>query len=372
MIVSMDSTNQSMVPVVTEKRLAPKMARTYQLNMFQTFIGDKNVFPELSNLFMLWDRLPKYSISMKQQEIWRKENKFHIVIFEIEIDDMKYQIEIEPAQIKVRGKYQFFYPSDFESTLELLLRKILTEQDRGIHYKKGDIYQTWVKFSLNDLRKRLKTLGKTRSNSEVRKGLEILSSAKYRIKRNGRKLFTGSIVMDWIEPQNQKYTVNNSDSLQAIMFSNLVSASIASLEFIQYNHDLAARLSPLAKWLFIKLNILFKSAESKPQKAYFGNMFLISQTEIENESCLLRHIIKPSSKRNKIKAAFDELVKHGILFKFNVLSYKEELGGSKIENVYKPGTKKIIDVIYHIRTQSKFGKMMMWNNVRINKLKGNV
>ncbi len=88
MIMSMDSTDQSQAPVEAERRLAPKMERTYQLDMFQTFIGDKNVYPELSNLFMLWDRLPKYSISMKQQEIWRKENKFHIVIFEIEIDDV--------------------------------------------------------------------------------------------------------------------------------------------------------------------------------------------------------------------------------------------------------------------------------------------
>jgi hypothetical protein len=368
----MDSSDQSLIPDETVERLSPKLARTYQLEMFRDFVGDKNITSKFSNLFMIWDRLPKYSISKKYQQILSKENKFEKIIINNEIDGTKYQTEIEPARIEIDGKYKNIYPSDFEFTLELLLRKMLTEQDRGVQLKIGNSYQTWARFSLNDIRKRLKALGKTRSNLEVRIGLEILCKAKYCIKRNGRKIHTGSIIMDWIEPQNEKYTVNQDDSLQAIMFSNLVSASIASLEFIQYNHDIATRLSSLAKWLFIELSISFTGAEAKIQNTYNGNKYKISQAEIENGSCLLKHIIKTSSKRNKVKAAFIEMIKHGILIEFSAQIKNEDLGGSRIENIYKPGSKKIKNVIYHIRAKADFGKMMMWNNVRTKQLKGRV
>jgi len=180
----------------SQRAQPPQVKPSKQFDLFTTFFGDSK---HLSNTIELWDAIPKYAVSARQQNKLRDE-KGALPVYEQEFEyrptvegapqSVPCRVAIQPASIKnPDGSYTQYYPSTDEELVEEVLKKIFTDQQFGIHQANTD--ESWVKFSLNMLQKELKARGKTRNIDQIKNSLEILARAVYEVKFDATGLSSG-------------------------------------------------------------------------------------------------------------------------------------------------------------------------------------
>jgi len=350
----------------------PQPTQSKQFDAFKNLLGDSG---QLSNLIDLWDQIPKYHTPSNVKEHWKETGEIIVYSSQIELDGDVIDIDVEPALIKDSdgsGKASPFYPGTDEEILEHVLRKLLLEQTLGIHTAKP--LSTWVKFNYRILRRELKKIGKTRSHTQIRQSLEIMSSSTVTIKRNGRKVNKMGILANWIDQQaefdnpalSHLEGYQDSDVFTAVRFSDMLSRGIQSGEISQYDYATGASLNnQLARWIMRRISIKFTNAGlDRNLKAISYDLALDT---VENESLLLSGIKEDKNKRKKVKNAIAHLVKKGVLY-YNVdpITHKPE-GNESI--VYEADGMTIHNVVYHLFASRDFITKMKAANKRRKVLK---
>ena len=334
----------------------PQDGNTEQMDIFRTLLSPDNDTSTLSNLLDIWDQIPKYHVTQAEQKNIRAKGNITTVESQVVLSDDKYDIEIKPALIKIDNKTEIYFPSETEEIIESILRKMLLDQNLGIH--KNNPQTTWVKFSIRMIQSELKKIGKSRSHVEIRRSLEILSSSIYVIKRNGKKIHSGGIFSDWIDKQNEDLPADDVDALSAIQFSNMVSKAITTLDFRQYDYLTTSKLkNPVARWLMKRMSIYFKSAGFNVKKGGH-NAFKIDYSTIVAESLLLDSIQNEKNKKKKIRQAIDELIDSDILI-------GKDQSDDEVEIIrYAADKRTIIDITFQLFATNEFAQKMKAANKR--------
>ena len=158
---------------------------------------------DLSNTIELWDAIPKYFVSKKEQNKLRTKDGFLGSLsrdFQIKFnhadsnDENVYvdcSVKIEPALIEKDGEELAFYPAEKEELVESVLRKFFEDQALGIYdAKKRD---AWVRFTLSGIRNELESRGHSASIAEIKESIDILSSTKVSFYIKGEQVYKDSI-----------------------------------------------------------------------------------------------------------------------------------------------------------------------------------
>lgn len=154
------------------KQPPSNLPKSLQYDLFTTFFGEA---AELSNTIELWDAIPKYAVSPRAQNALRSFDKrlpVHEYRFIYATRRSGQRIEsacrvaIQPALIKTKGGYVDFYPSTDEELVDEVIHKIFADQQCGLH--DSDNAESWVRFSVQMVRKELKARSKTRSLDEIK------------------------------------------------------------------------------------------------------------------------------------------------------------------------------------------------------------
>lgn len=219
-----------------EKR--PDMApKSIQYDLFTTFFGDA---AELSNTIELWDTIPKYAVSQRMQNRLRKDGRLHVYeqrfVYATRKDGRRVETEcfvaIQPASIKTRDGYKDYYPSVDEELIEEVIRKIFADQQCGQHNPAN--MESWVRFSVQMIRKELRTRGKTRNADEVKRSIEILRHAHISLYLEGAQepIYSAPILSDVTSVTRQKYLDDPSQTWLARLPA-LISKSVNELSYRQ-------------------------------------------------------------------------------------------------------------------------------------------
>ena len=315
------------------RRSPPEIVdKTKQYDLFTTFFGrDKR---DLSNTIELWDAIPKYAVSPRQQNACRDDNRrlpVHIQEFEyrpshLDTSPATCRLKVQPASIEVEpGQFMDFYPSTDEELIEEVLKKIFSDQQYGVHSVAGN--ESWVRFTLYMIQKELKTRGKTRSVDEIKRSLEIMSRAVVEVEFLGqskRLIYTDPILSSLTRMTRNDY-LQDPKAMWYVRLPAIVSKSINELTYRQFNYATLMSLpTSLSRWFHKRLSHQYTNAG-------LLHPYQIKFSTIERDSGLLHHS-RRSANMKAIDAALDELIKRNVLL--NVSSQEKRRGREIIEVLY--------------------------------------
>ena len=324
------------------KKLPNEPVKSLQYDLFTAFLANDE--SSVSNAIELWDSIPKYFLTAKQQEKLRTSDglaKSYNWEYSYQGKDCK--IRIQPALIvQDDGSDKAFFPSVTEEVVEEALKKILTDQQYGVHNPQKS--ESWVKFSLSMLYKELKEKGKARSRAEIKHAITVLSRCIITLYREGKEVYSGPILSDLVTVDRDKY-LSDTDSYHAARLPAFISHGINQLQYRQFNYARLMECSEqLTRWLYKRLVHRYRHASLL--ETYH---FLFS--DVKQASGLLQ---QGTDRRNrkKLLSALDELQGKEMLLKYETKEVKEG--------------RKIIDVKYTVTAAPNFIKEQKAANKRHN------
>jgi hypothetical protein len=304
--------------------------KSVQYDLFTTFLTNDE--GAVSNAIELWDGIPKYFLTAKQQEKLRTpEGLAQSYQWEYSYQGKSFKVRIQPALIAQKdGRDKAFFPSVTEEMIEEALKKILTDQQYGIHdFARSE---SWVKFSLGMLYKELKERGRARSRAEIKHAITVLSRCILTLYQDEKEIYSGPILSDLVTVNREKYLADT-DSYHAARLPVFVSHGINRLQYRQFNY---ARLmdcdEQLTRWLYKRFVHRYRHASLMD-----NYHFLFS--EVKQASGLLQ---QATDRRNRIKllSALDELKRKNVLLRYTVEEIKDG--------------RKIVDVKYTVTAAPEF------------------
>ena len=301
------------------KKPPTKIQNSLQYDLFSQFVTNDR--SEVSNTLDIWDSIPKYFFTPKQVEKLRTE-KGHADPFswDYEYKDKSCRVVVQPALIKQEeGTYKAFFPSVTEELVEEALKKILSEQSNAFHDTNKS--ETWVKFSLSMVRKELKAKGKARNYLQIKQAIDVMSLCVISLSVDDKEVWKGSILQDLVTVDRKEY-IAATGSYHVARLPLFVSQGINTLEYRQFNYSrLMSCNEQLTRWLYKRLILRFKQAS-------MINDYHLMYSTINRSGLLQQTLLK--NNRSKVASALDELIKIGVLSKYETEARKE---GRKIVDV---------------------------------------
>lgn len=298
----------------------PKNAiQSLQYDLFRQFVT--NDPSDVSNTVEIWESIPKYFFTPKQVEKLRTSNgSAQPYEWEYTYNGVACIVVVQPAQIKQEnGSYKAFFPSTTEEFVEEALKKILSDQQYGIH--DPDNVQTWVRFSLSLLRRELMERGRGRTNQEIKHAISVMNKCNISVVQDGKEVWSGAILQDLVTVGRKEY-LEDTDAHHVARLPLFISQSINRLDYRQFNYDrLMSCNEQLTRWIYKRLINRFKQAS-------IATNYHFMYSELR-ESGLLQQA-RELHNRQKVKSALDELKNRGVLFNYETYERKE---GRKIVDV---------------------------------------
>src|SRR4030095_15898624 len=321
-----------------------------QYDLFTTFFSKDP--RDLSNTIELWDAIPKYAVSPRQQNASRDDNwrlPVHVQEFEyrpshLDTAPVTCRLKVQPASIEIQpGKFMDFYPSTDEELIEEVLKKIFADQQYGMHSVAGN--ESGVRFTLYMIQKELKTRGKSRSIDEIKRSLEIMSQAVVEVEFQGQAKslrYTNLLLSDLTRMTRNDY-LQDPKGMWYGRLPAIVSKSINELTYRQFNYATLMSLpTPLSRWLHKRLSHQYTNAG-------LLHPYQIKFSTIQRDSGLLHHS-RRSANRKAIDSAMSALEKRNV---FLSVSCQEERNG-----------REIVDVLYTLTSHPNFISEVMAANAR--------
>lgn len=346
------------MPRKTVKKPPVKPPQSRQYDLFSTFFGEP---AELSNTIELWDAIPKYAVSARAQNKLRNADGRLPVYEQPFVYSARYKgqrvekscrVEVHPTPIKEKTEdgyvFRDFYPSTDEELVEEVIKKIFADQQSGIH--DPDNTESWIRFSLQMIRKELKVRGKTRSLDEIKRSIDILSTAVIRLYEDGddTPIYTNPILTDVIRVNRQRYLTDGSLTWVAKLPA-LISKSVNELTYRQFNYGVLMSLpTQLARWLHKRLSHNYINASHL-------DSYDILFSSIQRDSGLLPYK-RTRDNLKALEAGFDELVSQNVLFGWE--RREERMAGRGIG-----------DVLYSLQAHSDFIRDVKAANARLKEAK---
>lgn len=332
------------------KKFPEILPQSVQYDLFAHFITNDKT--EVSNSIEYWEFIPKYFFTPQQIKNLRTKSG-HADPFEWHYMDgnTPCKVEIQPALIKQKGgKYLAFFPSTTEELVEEALKKILTDQQYGLHNQKDMTKpETWVRFSLSMIEKELKNKGRGRNRSRIKQAIEIMSKCNITLFRNEQEIWTGPILSELITVGRKEY-IEDTTAHHLARLPIFISYAINSLDYRQFNY---ARLlgcnEQLTRWIYKKLIHRYKQASML-------NDYHFTYSSLENSGLLQQG--RDNDNRRKVLQALDELVKIEVIASYTV-------------DIKKQG-RKIVDITYIIKPTVSFMREQKAANKRATDNKTNL
>lgn len=310
------------------KSVNPQKLELIPLNQQLILFGNRwGQTDDLSNTIELWDAMPKYAFTARRQSTARDERGR----LTVHTQDFTYakracRVEIQPASIKLEnGVYRDFYPSSDEELVEEVLRKIFADQQYGRH--DVDETESWVKFSLQMIRKELKKRNKTRSIQEIKQSIEILAKThiSFYVEDDTTPLYMNTILGDLVRVSREKY-LNDGTAMWWAKLPALISKSINEISYRQFNYaKLMCMKSQLSRWLHKRLSHNYINA-------HYLSPYEILFSSIQRDSGFLTYT-RTNDNVAALEAALSELKENAILMKWE----KQERRGNR---------NKLNDILY--------------------------
>lgn len=301
-----------------------------QYDLFSQFVSNDQT--EVSNTVEVWESIPKYFFTPHQIKKLRTETGHADPYkWDYRYNDIGCTVKIQPALIEQDdGGYKAFFPSVTEELVEEALKKILANQQYGMHDPRN--VETWVRFSLSMISKELKARGRGRTNVQIKHAIEVMASCIITLYKEGKEVWKGSILQDLVTVGRDEYLADTS-AQHIARLPLFISHAINQLEYRQFNYDRFMSCDDqLTRWLYKKLIHRFRQAS-------FMNDYHFMYSGIERDSGLLQQG-RSNDNRRKVIDALDELVRRGILMSYDV-------------GIRKQG-RRITDVKYTVRPGSDF------------------
>ena len=311
-----------------------KEIKSIQFDLFGEFHeNDKN---KVSNTIELWERIPKYFPARTLEKLRPEKGQPDPFEWEYTEGGNKYTVIIQPALIKKNGSYKAYFPCATEELIEETLKKILSDQQYGIHDPKNT--ETWVRFSLSmiyrELKKDKEKKGKekkeekdkknkyrTRSRSEIKHSIEVMNKCNISFLKDGKETWSGAILQDLVTIGREDYLADT-EAHHIARLPLFISHAINRLEYRQFNYDrLMSCNSPLARWIYKRLIHRYIQAN-------FMNDYHFMYSDLKGSGLLQQSI--EGDNRKKALAALDELVRKNVLTRYEP---KNKLDGRKIKDV---------------------------------------
>lgn len=313
-----------------------------QLELFSNFVtNDKDA---VSNTVDFWECIPKYFFTPHQvAKLRTKDGLAQPYEWSYNFNGIPCEVRIQPALLKQEdGSYKAFFPGVTEELVEEALKKILTDQQYGIH--DPDNVETWVKFSLSMIARELKAISRTRDRGQIKHAIKVMSGCILTFYKDGKEVWNGSILQDLLTSDREEY-LTDTDSLHAARLPMFISHAIHYLDYRQFNYGrLMSCNDQLTRWLYKKLIHRYKHAS-------IMNDYHFNYSVIARDSGLLQQD-RINDNRKKVIKALEELVSRGVLTKYKIKKHQEG--------------RKINDVTYTVRPSMEFVKEQKAANKRTN------
>lgn len=313
-----------------------------QMDLFRSLLCNTEVVRDsLSNVFDLWDSIPRYVVSRQQQEKWRRAGTFpllHEVPFHYRGRELT--ATIQPAAVKGKdGVIKSYFPSANEELIEDVLRKIATEQNNGYYDPKD--HRSGVVFTLHMVRRELDRRGHGRTYSEINLSLEIMSGAVIQTTTSDDKdgEFTSkSLYLNNLFRVSKSRLAEDPQAKWFVDFHPFASRALDELTYRQFNYArLMNHKNQLTRWLNKVLSLKYINAS-------FLHPFEIRLSTITRDSGLLSGYGRVRDAITAVDTAFDELQ-----------NCAPPLLGCKPEKRSIEGLRgKILDVIYTLHPSKEF------------------
>ena len=234
-------------------------------------------------------------------------------------DDM--EIRIQPALVEQPdGRFLAFFPGVTEELVEEALKKILSDQHYGMHLP--DQLETWVRFSLQMIKRELQAKHRSRSIDQIKHAVEVMSSCVLTLSKDGKEVWKGSILQDLVTVGREEYMSDN-NALHVARLPLFISQAINRLDYRQYNyHHYLECNEQLARWLYKQLIHRYRQASD-------SNTYHFLYSTLARNSALLQQK-RPVDNRRKVISALEELKRCKILRSYQARMEKD---GSKIMDV---------------------------------------
>ncbi len=342
------------MPRKTVNKPPAESPQSRQYDLFSNFFGDA---AELSNTIELWDSIPKYAVSARTQNQMRSaegrlpvyEQRFvYTTRYKGQRVKKSCRAEVYPTPVKTKNGRVDFYPSTDEELVEEVIKKIFSDQQSGIHDPARA--ESWVRFSLQMIRKELKARGKTRSLDEIKRSIDILSTSVIRLYEEGddTPVYTNPILTDVTRVNRQRYLTDGSLTWVAKLPA-LISKSLNELTYRQFNYGVLMTLpTQITRWIHKRLSHNYINAS-------LLDSYDILFSSIQRDSGFLTYKRTRDNLRN-LEAAFEELVSQNVLFSWERLEERRAGRG-------------IADVLYSLHAHSDFIRDVKAANARLKQSK---
>lgn len=317
----------------------PDAFSSRQMDMFRGLLCNTEAEREsLSNVFDLWDSIPRYVVSLQQQDKWRKAGTFpalHELPFHYRGRELL--ATIQPAAVKGKdGVIRTYYPSANEELIEDALRKIASNQDSTGYYEPRE-GRSGVVFTLHRLRKELEKHGHTRNYVQISQSLDIMARSVIIISTtDGKKgqFISNSLYLNNLFRASKDILDEDPEAKWSADFHPFASQALDDLKYRQFNYArMMSHKSQLARWLNKALNLKFVNASTL-------HSFEMRFSTIKRDSCLLNGYAAVRLAVAAVDAAFEEL--------------QEILISTPEKKVIEGARGKIMDVIYTIHPSHEF------------------
>lgn len=227
--------------------------QTRQMDLFRGILCNSAAERDsLSNVFDLWDGIPRYAISRQQQDKWRKSGTFpllHKLCFHYRGRELS--VTIQPAIIETDEGLLPYFPSANEELIEDVLRKIAAEHSNG--YFDARNQRCGVMFSLHMVRKELARRGHGRTYKEIRLSLEIMArSVIITSTADGREgeFTSNSLYINNLFRVSKRSLAEDPDAKWFADFHPFATRALDELTYRQFNYArLMGHKNQLARWL---------------------------------------------------------------------------------------------------------------------------
>ena len=324
--------------------------RNAQLDLFQQFLcNTESERGFLSNIFDIWDSVPRYSVSRQAMQKMRAAKGF-LDILEIDFTyrgtDLK--AVIHPARVKgADGATLDYYPGANEELVEDALRKMAAEQYIGYFDKPN--HRSGVVFTLHMLRDELRKRGHARSYQQIVLSLNILSGSIIELRAadgSASKSFTRTPYFPSLSAVSRKSLESDPKAKWMVQFHPLVTQSIDVIGYRQFNyHQMMGHTTQLARWLHKQLSLKYTMAS-------LTTHFEMRYSTIKRNSGLLENYNPERKAVAALDEAFEDLRQQNVLLTVG-------------KRVATGPRGKIEDVAYVVTPTIEFVKQMKAANKRL-------
>lgn len=320
----------------------PEDFNSRQIALFQGLLCKTEAERDsLSNVFDLWDSIPRYVVSRQQQDKWRKAGTFPL-LYEVPFHyrGRELMATIQPAVVKDKdGVARVYFPSANEELIEDVLRKIAAEQNNGYYDPK--LQRSGVVFTLHMVRKELEKRGHGRTYKEINLSLEIMARSVIitsMVDGKEGEFTSNSLYLNNLFRVTKGRLAEDREAKWFADFHPFASRALDELTYRQFNYvRLMSHKSQLARWLNKVLSLKYLNAS-------FLHPFEMRLSTIIRDSGLLNGYGRFRAAVEAVDSTFAELQ-----------TCQPPLLGSKPEKKLLEGKRgKILDVVYTLRPSREF------------------